>query len=348
MNRIKNLATESRRKSNALKTLRIFTGGGGRVRYSLSMHSRLDRRRFLTLSAATAAASALPAFAATHSAPGSLRLIFFTDTHTQPELSAAQGTAQAFGKIKSLKPDLCIQGGDRSLMLLDLYQKTEQSLDGIPIHHVIGNHDVFGRDPASKVSTSDPLYGKKAFEQRFQTKTYRSFDRAGYHFILLDSIQITPERQFDAIIDPAQLAWLKQDLAATPAGAPIVIACHVPLVSAAAQYSPPDDKAAKAAALQALTNLHGLLVGNAYDVLEALKGHNVVAVLQGHTHINEVVQWHGTPFITSGAVSGNWWHGSRWGTPEGFTVLELANGKAQWRYETYGWHSPSPSPDPYA
>jgi 3',5'-cyclic AMP phosphodiesterase CpdA len=324
------------------------------------MPSLLHRRRFLALAASAAAASTLPAFASP-GAPtsGSLRLVFFTDTHTQPELSAAQGTAQALARIKSLKPDLCIQGGDhafdiaavpreRSLMLLDLYQRTEHALDGIPVQHVIGNHDVFGRDPASNVPTSDPLYGKKAFEQRFNARTYRSFDRAGYHFILLDSIQITPERQFDAMIDPAQLAWLKQDLAATPAGTPIVIACHVPLVSAAAQYSPPDDKAAKASAYQALTNLHGLLVGNAYSVLEAIRGHNVIAVLQGHTHINEVVNWQGVPFITSGAVCGNWWHGSRWGTPEGFTVLELANGKAQWHYETYGWHSPAPSPDPYA
>ena len=323
------------------------------------MHSpsRLDRRRFLTLASAAAAATTLPAIAAP--TPGALRLIFFTDTHTQPELAAADGTALALKKIKSLKPDLCIQGGDhafdltavprdRSLMLLDLYQKTEHALDGIPIQHVLGNHDVFGRDPSSNVPTSDPLYGKKAFEQRFNTKTYRSFNQQGYHFILLDSIQITPEREFDAMIDPAQLAWLKQDLASTPRGTPIIIACHVPIVSAAPQYTPPDDKAAKASAYQALTNLHGFLLGNAYSVLEAIRGHNVIAVLQGHTHINEVVNWQGTPFITSGAVCGNWWHGPRWGSPEGFTVLELSGGKAQWRYETYGWRSTAPTRDPYA
>ncbi len=194
----------------------------------------LDRRRFLQLSAA---AIALPSLAQTR--PGNLRLIFFTDTHTQSELAAAQGTAQALAKIRTLKPDLCIQGGDhafdlaavprdRSLALLDLYQKTEHALDGIPIHHVIGNHDLFGRDPVSTISTSDPFYGKKAFEQRFQTRTYRSFDQQGYHFILLDSIQITPTRQFDAAIDPTQLTWLRQDLAVTPQGTPIVIACHVP------------------------------------------------------------------------------------------------------------------------
>jgi Icc protein len=321
----------------------------------------LTRRTFLSLSAAAAAATTFPALSPAEpaTAAGRLRMVFFTDTHCQPELHASEGTALAFAKIRSLKPDLCIQGGDhafdiaavprdRSLMLLDLYQKTEHALDGIPIQHVIGNHDVFGRDPASQVSPSDPLYGKKAFEQRFSTKTYRSFDRAGYHFILLDSIQITPTRAFDAMIDPDQLVWLKQDLAATPAGTPIIIVTHVPLVSAAPQYGPPDDKASKASLAAALTNVHGFLLGNAYDVLSLLHGHNVIAVLQGHTHINEVVRWQGVPFITSGAVCGNWWQGSRWGTPEGFTVLELAGGKAQWHYETYGWHAANPTKDPYA
>jgi 3',5'-cyclic AMP phosphodiesterase CpdA len=224
-------------------------------------------------------------------------------------------------------------------MLLDLYQKTEQALDGIPIHHVIGNHDVFGRDPASGVAISDPLYGKKAFEQRFNTKTYRSFDHQGYHFIILDSIQITPDRDFDALIDPAQLDWLRDDLATMTFGAPIIVACHVPLVSSAAQYAPPYDKAVK-------PGLHTFLLGNSYKVLSLLEGHNVIAVLQGHTHINETVYWRDTPYITSGAVCGNWWRGSRWGTPEGFTVLELADGTARWHYETYGWKSPDPTPDP--
>ncbi len=317
----------------------------------------LDRRHFLSLSA-LAAAHTLPASPlAPLASPGALRLIFFTDTHTQPELRAAEGTALALAKIRALKPDLCIQGGDhcfdlaavprdRSLQLLDLYTKTEQALNGIPIHHVIGNHDVFGRVPSTGVEPSDPLYGKKAFEQRFNTKTYRSFTEKGYHIILLDSIQITPEREFDAMIDPAQLTWLAADLAATPAGTPIVVVSHVPIVSAAPQYSPPDDKAAKAAAYQALTNLHGFLLGNARQVIDLFEGHNVIAVLQGHTHINETVFWRGIPYITSGAVCGNWWHGSRWGTPEGFTVVELAGGAAHWRYETYGWKSPDATPDP--
>lgn len=321
----------------------------------------LDRRRFLSLAASAAAATTLPLPAQQPEAGagkvGNLRLIFFTDTHTEPELRGDQGTALALQKIKSLKPDLCIQGGDhcfdlaaapraRSLMLLDLYRKTEQALDGIPIQHVIGNHDVFGRDPGSGVETSDPLYGKKAFEQYFSAKTYRSFDRAGYHFVLLDSIQITPQRDFTSFIDPEQLTWLKADLAATPAGTPIVVATHVPLVSAAPQYAPSGDNASKAAAYAAATGLHGFLLGNPRDVIDLFEGHNVIAVLQGHTHINETVWWRDVPYVTSGAVCGNWWHGSRWGTPEGFTVLQLNGGTAHWHYETYGWQSPDPTPDP--
>ena len=319
----------------------------------------LTRRRFLTLSAAAAAASAPPAFAqptpATTSA--TLRLVFFTDTHTQPELRANEGTALALKKIRSLKPDLCIQGGDhcfdlaavpreRSLMLLDEYTRTERALDGIPIQHVIGNHDIFGREPSTNIPTTDPLYGKKAFEQRFNTRTYRSFDQAGYHFIVLDSIQITPERAFDASVDSAQLAWLKADLARTPAGTPILVACHVPIVSAAPQYTPQGDRAALSEAYTALTGLHRFVLGNAREVTDCFEGHNVIAVLQGHTHINETVFWRNTPYITSGAVCGNWWHGSRWGTPEGFTVLDLARGQAHWHYETYGWQSPEITPDP--
>ena len=324
-------------------------------------HRQMDRRRFLSVSAAAVAARSLPLAAASPtphgSKAGSLKVVFLTDTHTQPELRASEGTALAMRKIRGLKPDLCIQGGDhvmdltsvprdRSLMLLDEYRKTEHVLDGVAVHHVLGNHDVFGRSPDSAIQTSDPLYGKKAFEQYFNAKTYRSFDHSGYHFVLLDSIQITPEREFDAMIDPAQLVWLRADLAAVSRGTPILIVCHVPLVSAAPQYAPPDDKAAKAVQYQALTNLHGFLVGNARETIDTFEGHNVIAVLQGHTHINETVFWRNTPYITSGAVCGNWWHGSRWGTPEGFTVLDLSDGRAQWRYETYGWSSSAPTPDP--
>src|SRR5271167_5281218 len=99
--------------------------------------------------------------------------LFITDTHLQPELNAAQGCGQCFKKARTIKSDFAIQGGDhvfdslgvsrgRASSLFDLYGKTEQDL-GMKIYHTIGNHDCFGVYPASGVSPTDPLYGKKIF-----------------------------------------------------------------------------------------------------------------------------------------------------------------------------------------
>jgi 3',5'-cyclic-AMP phosphodiesterase len=54
------------------------------------------------------------------------------------------------------------------------------------------------------------------------------------------------------------------------------------------------------------------------------------------------VTWHGVPYVTGGAVSGNWWKGTRMGTSEGYTVVRVQNGKMDVRYETYGFKSVAP------
>ena len=305
-----------------------------------------NRRDFLTISAATAATAALPTklrAAAAH-APAShdFSFLFITDCHLQPELDAAGGCHQAFTHARTLPADFVIQGGDhvfdalgvgrdRATSLMDLYTKTEQDL-GLKVHHAIGNHDCFGVYPASGVSPTDPLYGKKYFEDHFG-KLFYSFDHKGVHFIVLDSIGITADRAYEGRVDPAQLTWLAADLKALPAATPIVVTIHIPLVTAFDSYGTPPSKPSAH---------HGLSVANAYEVLPLFEGHNVLAVLQGHTHINEVVTWHGIPYITSGAVSGNWWHGTRMGTPEGFTVVTISGGRLTTRYETYGFHTIAP------
>src|ERR1700740_1746824 len=162
----------------------------------------LDRRKFLQLAGLTgAAAIATPkalSWPSTNAAPGSLDFVFFTDTHIEPELDAPHGCAMCFHKIAGLKPEFAIMGGDhvydalavsgrRAGLVFDLYKKTEQILQ-MPIYHTIGNHDAFGVLTKSGVAPSDPGYGKKMYEERIG-KTYYSFERNGYHFIVLDSIQ---------------------------------------------------------------------------------------------------------------------------------------------------------------
>lgn len=301
----------------------------------------LTRRNFLAITGATGLSLALTSNANAAGA-GDFTFLFITDTHLQPELNAAQGCGQCFRKARTIQSDFAIQGGDhifdalavsrqRANSLFDLYGSTEQVL-GIKLYHTIGNHDCFGVYTSSGVTPEDPLYGKKLFEDRFG-KTHYSFDHKGVHFIVLDSIGITEDRAYEGRVDQAQLDWLAADLRGLPAGTPIIISVHIPLVTAFNSYVPVPAKEPAH---------HGLSVMNAYQVIALLEGHNVLGVLQGHTHINEKVIWKGVPYITSGAVCGNWWHGTRMGTPEGFTVVRVANGKLSTRYETYGFKSVAP------
>ncbi|WP_263383727.1 metallophosphoesterase family protein [Granulicella arctica] len=308
----------------------------------------LDRRHFLSLLGAAGVSAALPK--ATFAAPAiePFTFLFITDTHLQPELDAAKGTDMAFKKARGIKADFAIQGGDhvfdslgvskaKASSLYDLYGKTEQDL-GMKLHHTIGNHDVLGVYPASGMAPTDPLYGKKLFEERFG-KTYYSFDHKGVHFVVLDSIGITKDRAYEGRVDEDQLLWLSKDLNALPAGTPIIVSVHIPLVTAFLSYVPEVPVAPNA---PPTATHHGLSVANSSDVIDLFAAHNVIGVLQGHTHINERVEWRGVPYITSGAVCGNWWHGTRMGTPEGFTVASVANGRLTTRYETYGFQTVAP------
>src|SRR5580704_8086750 len=304
----------------------------------------LSRRLFLKSAALTTAAATLSPstiLPANTSAPAHFDFVFFTDTHIQPELDAAHGCDMCFHKIASLNADFAIMGGDhvfdsnavdrtRANTVFDLYKATEQSLR-IPLHHTIGNHDVFGITPASGVAPTDPGYAKKMYEDRIG-KTYYSFDHKGWHFIILDSIQPTEDRMWQALIDPPQLAWLKDDLAHTGAQTPIIVTVHAPLVSAYATYAPKPTPAHTPP-----PKYNTMTVDNASDVLAAFEGHNIVAVLQGHLHINEIVTLKGTQYITGGAVCGNWRRGARMGVPEGFTVVSVRNGSITTRYESYGF-----------
>lgn len=272
----------------------------------------MNRREFISRAGLAIASTALPAAephsAQVHAPPGSFDFVFMTDTHIRPELAAADGCAMAISKIRSLNPAFVIQGGDHiddalgathtfTSSLFDLYTRTEQALR-MQVYHKIVNHDVFGVSTAA--FHSDPAYGKRMYEDRFGGM-YFAFDHGGYHFVILDSIRITDNLSYEARIDSKQLEWLTKNLASLPTDVPVILVSHVPLVMGALSYSPPrEDSIGKISVL------------NAWQVLPLLETRNVPAVFQGHTHINEVVSFRNIPFVSCGAVCGNWWHGSRW------------------------------------
>ena len=306
---------------------------------------KVGRRSFLKTVGAAGAVAALPFEWRVETAPGepgSFDFVFFTDTHIEPELDAAHGCEMCFRKIAGIKSEFAIMGGDhvydalgveggRANAVYDLYRKTQQTLQ-LPIRHVIGNHDAFGVLTKSGVAPSDPEYGKKMYQDRIGS-TYYSFNYKGYHFVVLDSIQLTEDREWEARVDEKQLSWLVGDLRDVATSVPVIGVIHVPLVTAFATYA---DSPARPSKYSQLT------VANAVQVLAAFEGHNLIAVLQGHTHVNEIVEHKNTKYITGGAVCGNWWHGLRMGFPEGFTVVNLREGRITTRYETYGFKSVDP------
>ncbi len=261
------------------------------------------------------------------------RFVHFTDTHMQPELGAREGVEKAFAAINAEKPDFALGGGDllmdldscgpdRAQQLWDLYLTARKGLT-MPVKEVPGNHDVYGLSPKSNVAANDPQYGKKMFEDKIGPR-YQSFDHKGWHFILLDSIGAAG-RQFIGEIDETQFDWLKRDLTKTGTRTPIVILTHIPIATTMLQFIRENEP------------IEAWVIDNAREVLDVLSKYNVKAVLQGHTHVREVVHYKGCQYITSGAVAGNWWRGERMGHPEGYAVLTVEGESIRWEYKTYGW-----------
>lgn len=273
--------------------------------------------------------------------------VFFTDTHLEPELRAPEGVQRCFAQFAGIPADFAICGGDliydglgvdaaRAHLQWDLYKETAAAIH-IPVHYTLGNHDVFGLLPKSGVAVTDPEYGKKAFEDRYGP-THYSFDHKGWHFVVLDSLGLHPNRTYTGEVGDAQIEWLKSDLEKVGPHKPVIVVTHIPLVTGAVSYVSRPSWLKRTPDVGNLVNT--LMITDATEVIDVLLNYNVCCVLQGHTHINEEITFRGIRFSTSGAVCGDWWKGPRAGSPEGFSVVYLSSdGTVRREYKPYGFHA---------
>jgi len=297
----------------------------------------MDRRSFLKGSGFAAAAWATGHSEDYEAGPrtpsSSFTFAFFTDVHLEPELRAPKGMGMAVDLINRSAAEFAICGGDhifdgldanrdRVQEQYDLYANLERQLR-LPVMHVLGNHDVAGLLASSGMSESEAIYGKALFEKMFRTPTYYAFQYKGAQFIVLDSIYIEG-RNWRPHIDAAQIAWLKRILESAP-GMPTIVMSHVPLATSISSYWPGSDNPMYAP------------VSNSEEVIPLLERHNVLAVLQGHTHIDEVVRRGGIQYITGGAVCGRWWQGPHFGDREGVTFVTVGGGKLTTNYVPTGF-----------
>ncbi len=145
-------------------------------------------------------------------------------------------------------------------------------------YYVLGNHDVYD------LSKAEFLEGTGA------SSTTASFDAGAYHFVILDAQFNKNEEDYGHVswmvqgrIPKTQLAWLREDLAATEN--PTIVCVHQPL-DVDFDLLSGGPTVANAEAVKAILSESGV----------------VIAVFQGHDHENRYVEIDGIHYVTFEAL----------------------------------------------
>lgn len=269
--------------------------------------------------------------------------VHMTDTHVTRKRRGDKGYRACIESVLQLKsrPAFALMGGDLAFdgnyspkgefeENIGLYKEISDEL-GIPYHNCLGNHDALGWSPARKVPIGDPDLGKKLIMDRLgMEKSYYSFDHAGWHFVVLDSIFPVGGKDnptYEPRIGPEQLEWLRYDLGKA-AGKPTVAVTHIAAFCNRGQMAGDRDYKAM--------DGHRVL-WDTKELRTILERHKVKALLQGHNHTIEEFRFNGVWYLTSAAVSGAWWAGSWVGSPPGYTVFRCQGDELSWEHVEYPW-----------
>jgi predicted MPP superfamily phosphohydrolase len=317
----------------------------------------LDRRRFVAAGLTVAGATlgrpnvvrgdAVQA-ASQKSVKRALRVAHLTDIHVQPERWADAGLTAALHHVQELEdgPDLILTGGDtimdsfaqddeRTATQWKLYHQIIQDECSLPIRSCIGNHDLWGwNKSSSKTTGEEALWGKKrAVHELGLPARYYSFDRAGWHFVVLDSTHTDGGSGYIAKMDDAQYEWLASDLEKTPADRPVLVLSHQPILSAASFFDGDNEQSGNWQVPAAWMHI------DARRLKDLFHEHpHVKLALSGHLHLIDRVDYNGVTYLCNGAVSGAWWKGDNQECDEGYGVVDLyEDGSFDHQYVAYNW-----------
>ena len=296
----------------------------------------MKRSTFLQNSATIIGGSLLPStdFLQAQNKPGKIRFAFVTDIHVKEEAIAQAGMAKALHHVNSLKPkvDFIINGGDciwdaleadkqKTKNQWELYHSILKKENSLPIHHCIGNHDVWGWFLKENKPDADSLYGKQwAVESLTLPARFYSFEKGKWLFIVLDSTQINPEGGYIAYIDPEQLSWLQQQLEQSR-GKFVCLVSHIPILSICAGLYFNKTEANGDLKIQ-----RNLMHTDFFALKKLFASYsNIKLCLSGHIHLQDELDYLGVKYYCNGAISGNWWKGSFQEFAPAYAVIELFN-----------------------
>lgn len=267
--------------------------------------STLDRRSFVKVSLAAAAAVAakglfhphsfMPidvAYGATDDRQG-FRIAYISDSHLYERTLNDRFVRQLLRAVDDVngldpQPDFVLYGGDLAQLgqpaELDLGAEILKNLKA-PVRMMVGEHDWY-LDLGDKWRA---LFGEPVY----------SFDHKGVHFVVLNSVieadfwtkrGMTPMQRMQTVagldngiqsrftVGDEQRAWLQKDLAKVPKSTPLIVFSHSPLYKYYRNWN--------------------FWTDDADQVQAILKPFNRVTVVHGHTHqllTNRIgnIQFHG-------------------------------------------------------
>jgi len=264
----------------------------------------------------------------------SIRFAHLTDIHVKTGDIPETGMAKAFQHAQSISPkvDFIINGGDsiwdaleadkqRTQQQFQLYKTILHKENSLSVHHVIGNHDVWGwfvkNDDTIK---QDNLYGKQwAVEEFGIPARHYSFTKGKWKFIVLDSTQLNPAGGYIGKLDEEQFSWLEAELKATPSSQFICMASHIPILSiCAGLFFDRNESNGDFKIQRNLMHSDFLRIKKLF-----IQYPNIRTCISGHIHLQDELTYLGIKYYCNGAVSGNWWKGAFQEFAPAYAVMEL-------------------------
>lgn len=199
---------------------------------------------------------------------------------------------------------------------------------GYPTYNLIGNHD---NDPAA----ADDDAGAVPFESYFGPRNY-SFNMGGIHFVVLDDIIMSVKNgrltgMTYGLTDDIW-EWLQADLSYMPLSSTLMVFAHSPLFKL--------DTGSERTNTSRLGSEYGGLI-NKYAEVHAWAGHSHKTFNYNYPadHRHKHVQVH-----TVARSTGELWTNeylAEDGTPRGFTIVDIKDGKVSWKFHPTKYQSAS-------